>query len=357
MSGPGAPVSGGSESPLPVVTREIAAEAAVWIARLHGPNRSSHMERECLEWQARSAAHRLAFERCTDTWEDIPALTLSDAFASAASQQSMPRGSAWGLRADGRRWGLALAAGAVVFCGGVLAHLYLNAGVYSTGVGEQQFVVLDDGTRLSLNTGSRVRVKFESSRRSVDIEDGEALFEVAKDSRRPFVVRANGNEVVAVGTVFSVRYEPGSASGADTLAVTLIEGQVELHSAQRKLPAGVHSSWALTMKPGERVRVTGVFAGVDSRTVQVDRPRLESVVAWKRSEAVFEDVSLSDAVAELNRYSRTPIVLVDSASLGNLRVSGVYRLGDTASFARAVASLHHLALREGPGRLELAATQ
>jgi transmembrane sensor len=357
MRGPSAPNSGGGEDPPPVVTREIAAEAAVWIARLHGPSRSSRMERECLEWQARSAAHRLAFERCTDTWEDIPALTLGDAFASAASQRSMPRSAVWDLRTNGRRWGLALMAGAIVMCGAVLAHLYLNAGVYSTGVGEQQFVVLDDGTRLSLNTGSRVRVRFEASQRGVDVEGGEALFEVAKDRSRPFVVRANGNEVVAVGTVFSVRYEPGRNPGGDTLAVTLLEGQVQLHSAQRGLPAGVDSSHALTMKPGERVRVTGTFAGVDSRGVQVDRPRLDSVVAWKRSEAVFDDVSLSDAVAELNRYSRTPIVLVDDASLGKLRVSGVYRIGDTASFAHAVATLHHLRVQERPGRLELAATQ
>ena len=68
------------------LTPEIAAEASVWIARLHGPDRSLQMERECLAWQARSAAHRLAFERCTEVWEGVPGVRLADAYATAASR-------------------------------------------------------------------------------------------------------------------------------------------------------------------------------------------------------------------------------------------------------------------------------
>ncbi|MBL8304431.1 MAG: DUF4880 domain-containing protein, partial [Ideonella sp.] len=66
------------------MTKEIAAEAAVWIARLHGPSRSRQMELDCLAWQARSAAHRLAFERCTDTWEAVAGISVADAFAAVA---------------------------------------------------------------------------------------------------------------------------------------------------------------------------------------------------------------------------------------------------------------------------------
>jgi transmembrane sensor len=315
------------------------------------------MERECLAWQARSAAHRVAFERCTDTWQEVPGLTRGDAFASAASERPPSRRSLWDRRATRRHWTLGLAVAMLVLCGAAFTQFYLRAGVYSTGVGEQQSLVLEDGTRLTLNTTSRVNVKFDAARRNVNVEDGEALFEVAKDPRRPFVVRANGNEVVALGTVFSVRFEPSRVPASDKLAVMLIEGQVTVHSAPNKLSMGAAPSWALTMKPGERVRVIGAPDSLDPKAVHVDRPSLESVVAWKRHEAVFDDVSLSDAVAELNRYNRTPIVLVDAAALGKLRVSGVYRLGDAANFAQAVAALHGLNVHERLGRLELTAHQ
>ncbi|MGC4079308.1 MAG: DUF4880 domain-containing protein [Rubrivivax sp.] len=73
------------------MTPEIAAEAAVWVARLHGPQRSRQMELECLAWQQRSAAHREAFERCTDTWQSVPGVTLASAFAASASNRALAR--------------------------------------------------------------------------------------------------------------------------------------------------------------------------------------------------------------------------------------------------------------------------
>lgn len=343
-----------SEGLPPVVTPEIAAEAAVWIARLHGPDRSIRMERECLAWQQRSAAHRRAFERSTETWQDVARVTLGDAYASASSRGSESNGSGTPIRPARPRWALALASGALVLLCVLFARLWLDRGVHSTGVGEQQVVVLDDGTRMSLNTATRVRVEIGSERRSVSIEGGEALFEVAKDPRRPFVVRAGGSEVVVLGTVLSVRLATGRAHVDDVLAVTLIEGQATLQPARAGRPEGLAPAGPLAMQPGERVRLTRAPGGAEGAAVaQVDRPRIESVVAWQRSEAIFDDVSLAEAIAELNRYSRTPIVLVGDASLANLRVSGMYRTGDTASFARDLAALHGLVVREGHGRLEM----
>ena len=74
----------------PAVTSEIASEAAVWVARMYGSDRSLAMDSECLAWQARSAAHRLAFERCTDTWQDIPQLTLGR-YAAAVGAPCWPK--------------------------------------------------------------------------------------------------------------------------------------------------------------------------------------------------------------------------------------------------------------------------
>ena len=353
MSGRVSPAADGSEESSPVVTPEIAAEASVWIARLHGPDRSARMERECLEWQGRSAAHRLAFERCTETWLDVSRVTLSDAFTAMGSVRDSSDRAAWASTPTRSRRLFAFACVGLLLVGGASWEWWRTSGVYTTGVGEQQLVVLRDGTRLSLNTDSRVRVRMDSSRRSVDVESGEALFEVAKDPRRPFVVRVAGSEVVALGTVFSVRLEAGRSHAGDTVSVTLVEGQVTVHSIAQRPDGG--PAWALAMKPGDRVRRTGPAKGVPgaASSVEVDRPPIESVMAWKRDEAMFDGTHLSDAISELNRYNRTQIVLVGDASLGLLRVSGVYRTGDTAGFARDVAVLHGLVVHERGGRLEL----
>jgi transmembrane sensor len=110
------------------------------------------------------------------------------------------------------------------------------------------------------------------------------------------------------------------------------------------------------MVPGERVRLVklaGVSIRGAPRETQVDRPRIDQVLAWKRNEAVFDDVVLPDAVAEMNRYSRTPIVMVGNGAQSGLRVSGLFRTGDNVGFARAVAALHGLVVHEYPDRLEL----
>ncbi len=353
MSGRTSRAVDGSEESAPLVTPDIAAEASVWIARLHGPDRSARMERECLEWQGRSAAHRLAFERCTETWMEVSRVTLSDAFAAMGSARDASARAEWATTHARSRRLVAFAFAGLLLIGGVLVQWWRTSGVYTTGVGEQQLVVLEDGSRLSLNTDSRVRVRMDSSRRNVNLDSGEALFEVAKDPRRPFVLRVAGSEVVALGTVFSVRLEAGRARAGETVSVTLVEGRVTVSSIAQRSDG--EPAWALPMKPGDRVRqagLAGAGAGAES-SIEVDRPRIEAVMAWKRDEAMFDDTSLSDAIRELNRYNRTQIVLVGDASLGLLRVSGVYRTGDTAGFARDVAALHGLAVRERGGRLEL----
>lgn len=330
-----------------MVRRELAAEAAVWVARLHGPDRSARMERECREWQSRSAAHRRAFERCTDTWQDVSGVTLT-AYAGASSPRPAHRRVG--------RWAPFSFGAAIAACGlAGLALLLIWPGsqTYATGIGEQRTVVLADGTRMSLNTASRVRATLGQARRVVSVDAGQALFEVAKDAGRPFVVQAAGVDIVATGTSFVV----GVASNEhddDGLAVTLLEGAVVVRQTAGDR-SGTLFADPLALRPGERLRVgrpVGLAAGAAAHAL-VDRPRMDQVLAWRRGEAIFDDVSLAEAVAEMNRYSVRPLVLPDA--LGGIRISGLFQTGDNARFARAVAKLHGLVVREWPDRLELAA--
>jgi transmembrane sensor len=324
-----------------LVPREVAAEAAVWITRLHGGQRTPQMEQECRAWQARSAAHRLAFERCTDTWQDVARLTLTD-YATATAARELPRCSL--------PWRSSLAV-ALVLVASVLALQPLKAGdAYDTGVGEQRILMLQEGTRLSLNTSTRIRVDFAESQRTVRVERGEALFEVAKDPNRPFIVQAAGTEIVATGTVFLVQTTAAAKPGGPALAVTLVEGQVVVRSAAgdaRLLDR------PLVMAPGQRLRLRRSDEAERPATAasRVDRPHMDQVLAWKRGEASFDNVSLLEAVEEMNRYDRVPIVA--GTTITEKRVSGVFKTGDNVSFAQAVARLHGLVVRNHGDRLEL----
>jgi transmembrane sensor len=337
----------------PKVRPQIAAEAAVWIARLHGPSRTRQMEQEFRAWQASSPAHREAFERCTDMWQDVPRIGLATAYEGLASGGTASVRSSTGMREAARRWITASAVAGAVAAGAVFMLHWHDENAYRTNVGEQRLVVLEDGSRMLLNTDTQLRVDFASAQRTVKVRRGEAFFEVAKDPRRPFVVRIAGSEVVAVGTAFSVRYMP-APHAADELAVTLVEGQVKVRPASGKAGDALAPAQPVLMKAGDRLLLDRASRNAASKVVaRLDRPDVDRAMAWKRSEAVFDDTSLVDAVAEMNRYNRTPIVLLDGLASANLRVSGLYRTSDSAGFANAVAALHGLGLHEQAGRLEL----
>ena len=304
------------------------------------------MDRECLAWQARSATHRLAFERCTDTWQEIPALTLVGyAAAVGATRPETPNLN--------RRAALVSAAQTcTALAGATLAawRRWAADDVYETGVGEQRTVILPDGTRVTLNTATRVRAMLTEAKRTVQVSRGEALFEIAKDTSRPFVVQVADANVTATGTTFLVRAPPQETDEA--FDVTLVEGQVIVRRAHSAAHGGVDEQ--VVMAPGERLRMhlpgTNGRQGPGSR---LDRPNIEHLTAWQRGEVVLDDVPISDAAAEMNRYSTLPVTLVNMESIGTLRISGVMRAGDSEAFAHAVASLHGLIVRRAQGRLEL----
>jgi len=268
---PDAPAEPGAYEPL--VTQEIAAEAAVWLARLHGPDRSRSMERECLAWQARSAAHRLAFERCTDTWQEVAGVRRDQIPTSPSVDQLRS------TNGGGKGWRRALAV-AALGCAATLALSLWPNDTYSTSVGEQRLIVLADGSRLTLNTATDVRVKLTDALRAVTVERGEVLFEVAKDTGRPFVVSVSDAKVVATGTAFLVRSTPPAKMGGDAFGVTLLEGQVIVQRSAGAVQSAL--SGTVVMAPGDRLRVHQ--ASSENRRApptgaRLDRPMLDPLEA------------------------------------------------------------------------------
>jgi transmembrane sensor len=299
------------------LSASVRAEAAAWVARLHGSERSRALEDGLKRWLKADPTHARAFELATEAWEiggSIPGAALprmADQFTDRRSERTPVRRS------------LALAAMLSVVVVGALVYLNRAEPVVSTALGEQRMLTLDDGSRIFLNTDTQLIVEETPARRHVRLDSGEALFDVAKDPRRPFVVTAGDKEVVALGTSFVVRRDTRQ------LAITLMEGKVAVSSA-------VPDSKAETvLRPGQRLTF------LDHTPPSLDEPELQDVTAWRRGEVILDNTRLQEAVEEMNRYSAVKLVVDDSRS-AEIRVSGIFRAGDSARFARAVGETYHL---------------
>jgi transmembrane sensor len=302
---------------------EIDAEAAAWLARLQGPHRSRDTDAALREWLKADPAHEAAFERATEIWELLPGLGLRPALAPAPARRQ-------------RRAVFAMAAVLLLLLSmGGYAWLR-RPPVYETAVGAQQVALLDDGTRVSLNTDSRVAILYSDGERRVRLERGEAMFEVAHNAARPFIVEAGDEQVRALGTTFIVRRD-----GEARLAITLIEGRVEVSGHGRAGPTRI-----AVLVPGQRITVTPTAGAA------LDRPSIEAVAAWRRGEVVFEDATLLEAAQELNRYNDAHLVIADP-TLASLRLSGVFSTGDMEEVARAIAQLYHLRASRAGGEIRL----
>jgi transmembrane sensor len=314
----------------PRVTADLIAEAAAWIAVLHGPSRTSATERGFSEWLKKSDVHARAFEEATTIWEESSRLPRP----RAAFRRRAPRAGSFA-------WAAVSAAAALLVV--ALAIFIQWQPAVETRVGEQRVLALDDGSRIILNTDTRVTVAYSRETRRVDLAQGEALFEVAKAPERPFVVFAGDRRIVALGTAFVVRRD------SKKLAVTLVEGKVRV--LPRDAPAGsppdaVHTDEVKVLEPGERI----VFA--EAQPVKLDHPQLEKLLAWQRREVALDDTALAEAVTEMNRYNRKPLEIA-FADASDVRVTGLFRAGDSLSFARAVAEAYHLQVIEDADRITL----
>jgi len=326
------------------LSAEVRAAAAAWLARLRAPDRTALVEDGLRRWLAEHPDHAAAFELLTDTWEKSARL----------KRRPLERVASWEkveFRVSLPRISLALGLACVVAV--ITTLVYLHTDTVMTGVGESRLLVLEDGTRAHLNTNTRVAVRYTKGMRRVDLERGEVMFEVAKQTERPFIVFAGGRKIRALGTAFLVRRD------AQNLAVTLVDGKVAVSTVSAGFPAAQNpravvksanemrmltdtrdSGGTFTLSPGQRL--TFAVAGA----MKIDRPSLERVTAWERGQVSFDNTPLADAVAEMNRYSHLQIVIQNPAA-GAIRVSGIFETSDSNNFARAVAETYGLKLRDG----------
>jgi transmembrane sensor len=311
------------------LSRTARAEASAWIVKLHGPGRTPELEAALRTWLAASPENAYQFERVTEVWD-----------AGAMPVPGVPRIARDQFKRDSRnlqprRWLLATATVLVVVGAGSWSAdtLWLNPG-YITGIGEQRILRLPDGSRVTLSSDSSVTVSYRRHERRVALDHGEAFFEVAKLSLRPFRVRAGERQIEALGTSFDVRRE------SQQITVTLVDGKVAVSDLEQSTPQA-------TLTKGQRIRLSSSHAAP-----RLDEPRIEAVTAWRRGEVMLDSTPLAEAVAEMNRYDQRALV-IDDPSIATVTISGVYHTGDSELFADMVARLYGLGVEHRDGRIHL----
>jgi transmembrane sensor len=214
---------------------------------------------------------------------------------------------------------------------------------YTSGIGEVRRIALEDGSTLLLNTASEVTVRLTTQQRDIRLVRGEALFEVAHDKSRPFIVHANDTAVRAVGTAFAVRLD------AAQVDVTVTEGVVEVGDSKTLSGLGP------TTAPASRPDVKRVAAHEHAVIARSRAPDVEPIapakadrqLAWREGMVSFDGESLQTAVAEINRHNRRQIV-IDDPTLAAMPIVGVFRAIDLEGFsAAAAAALKARAIPDG----------
>lgn len=305
-------------------------EAANWFARLNQRRVAASDITGFSQWRRtpENAAAYLKIERMWEAAETLGAdpdiALLSRSARNRADAARKARRLTRVLLPIG-----AVACGAMLVVGGML--WWPSTQSYQTAVGERRTVALEDGSRVTLDTASHVRVRFTRGRRSVELIDGQAFFAVTGNPNRPFVVSAGDTDVTAVGTRFDVR------RSGDGALVTLVEGKVEVRDQR---PGA--SEWALT--PGQQVATFAPRPAV--RTVNTS-----VTTSWTSGRLIFSGQSLQSAVAEVNRYSTRKIVL-EAPNVASTSVSGAFNAGDVDGFVAALLDLYPVeAARTADGRI------
>lgn len=322
---------------------------------------TSQRWREFKLWFTADPRHRIAFLSAHAQWATVAHLNADRAFFGAVLAQSSPgsgrtpftqpgrfstaagrvsanirqvaRGCIETLRLNQRRWQLAslllaLAAGPLLWSSAPKQA----PDFYRTPVGIHQRILLADGSVIDLNTGSEVRVRLLPERRGITLVRGEALFHVAHDNHRPFVVTADDTSVRAVGTKFSVRLRDQHAVDVLVTEGRVLVGPLQQPDSATALPTAVPSGTFMQFKHGTPLSTQMLpVEAVDRRTAWID--------GW----LIFQGETLEEVVSEFNRYNERKLVIVD-ASIATLQIAGVIRTTNPDSL---VDGLHYFFGIEG----------
>jgi transmembrane sensor len=411
-----------SKTPPSKVNRLILEEASEWFVDFRVGDIDQQSRERFDEWLRRSPEHIRAYMDIARTYVELPSVKLSgkvDVGAFIAYARSdrnvVPFGEAGNTGPNEphetvepiiserqtsrarrtrrmRRYLVAASCALVVVVAGVVWWQMERFPSYATDIGERRSITLTDGSTVDLNARSKLRIEFTKNERRVELVDGQALFQVAKDKNRPFVVSSGSATVRAVGTQFDVyRKENGTT-------VTVLEGRVAVYSAVhveaaaaslssappaidlwhapaqaqthpaaeshpssettgseprvQSNPPGLtdsSGSGAIFLSAGEQITVTPAEAMHAPAHADIG-----ATTAWMQRRLIFDGSKLSDVAQEFNRYNRRQLI-IDSAQLSDFHVSGVYSSSDPASLVRFLRDQAGIKISEDANEIRITA--
>lgn len=299
---------------------EIDKQAARWALQLDSGHLEPEEEERLEQWLADDVRHAGALGRAVGAISYMD--RLGDIGLTASDLSETPT---WTRRR-------------VFLGGGALAGLAAAASVglvlwkprgredFVTKIGETASVTLADGSTVVLNTCTRISVNFSKNERRIYLADGEAIFEVAKDKSRPFIVVAGDTNVRAVGTKFKV-----SRLTLRPVQVLVQEGVVEV--------SGRGVSGTTRIRAAARTKAM-VSANQSIAAQPISVSEMNRDLAWQHGRIEFSDATLADAAEEFARYNGTKIAVDPSVSAWTITGSFVAR--DPVAFAKAAAAVHDL---------------
>ncbi len=354
-------------------TQEIEEAASAWLMQRDAGRWGEADQARFDEWLRASTLHRVAYLRLELGWEDARRL---QALGAGISGDEPPPPGQWNLtpffdqagqagaepaaaevaksRTRLPRPAIALAASVVLAV--LAAWLLWPAGsAYETPVGGISSVPIADGSKITLNTDSQIRVTLTDSVRRIDLAHGEVFFEVAKDPRRPFIVTVGDKRVIAVGTKFSVRRAAGDVRVVVTDGKVRIEDDAlrspspaavgrykdEPHGAQASAAPVPAPSHDVLLTAGSIARATDAGILIETRSVL----EAEEQLSWRTGVLMFRNQRLGDAVAEFNRYNTRKLVIDDPAVAG-LRIEGNFRATNVDAFARLLEQVYPVSVEQ-----------
>ena len=310
----------------------VRREASDWVARLGG-QAGAEDHAAFRRWRDADPRHAAAEDRLAAIWNQAGRLSRSKAAGGvpADTRPARPRALGFALAAS--------LAAVVLITTLLLGSSWLPGStsqqdpmLFAAAVGEIREIELPDGSRLTLDSASRVEAAFTDGERKLTLREGRARFQVAHETR-PFLVRAGASEVVATGTLFDVSLIGGRTT------VLLLEGSVEVR-------AEVDRGKRERLAPGQKLILAASAPAERQRAARGD-------AAWPTRMLEFDDTRLDEAAALANRYSKVQLKLGDERIRG-LRVNGAFRAGDANGFAQSLAMAFDLrGVRQPDGNLLL----
>lgn len=329
----------------PPLNAQILEEATAWFIDFNEAQVDRHGEQEFSAWLRRSPEHVQAFLQVSAFWEDAellskrPDLDLDGLIARAKAEGNVvsldvaDRANVKRAPESSKVRRLALAAAATLLLAlgtGFFAwHTLYRAPSYATETGEQRSITLEDGSTVTLNSRSRIKLRFTAAERAVELVEGQALFKVAKQPARPFVVSTGDTRVRAVGTEFDVyRKRTGTV-------VTVVEGRVAVARnldistppPPRTQPSSPEAGPRIG--PGELLLAAGERLVVTEAEIETPKAaNIANATAWTDKRLVFESTPLREVVEEFNRHNRQQLVIRDP-ELYDFHISGVFPSTDS----------------------------